>query len=187
MVQSFNPSFGRPEHARRSMEDAIDRAFSGLCPFLSRRVGEYLAKRYPDISPDAYAPYPLILSTTSDVAAAGALASTVTIPTLTLFYAIRTSPQYDFGTLPGNYFGTNVGTDFTFRLLAQEGGYILGTITNPVSSAAFHSDQPTRVQPWWSGANQTLSFNGTNNEPIALTLGITLYGIGIYTAAGPVT
>ena len=70
MVQSFNPSFGRPEHARRSMEAAIDNAFSGLDPNLSRRVGQYLASRYPDIAPEAYAPYPLILSTTSDTAAA---------------------------------------------------------------------------------------------------------------------
>lgn len=187
MVQSYNPTFGRPEHARRNMEAGIEKAFSGLDPNLSRRVGDYLARRYPDISPEAYAPYPLILSTNNTVAAAGNLAASVVCPTLTLFYAIRTSPQYDFAALPAAYFGTNLGTDFNFRLTAQEGGYILGTITNPVSSSAFHTDQPTRIQPWWSGANQTLSFNGTNNEPISINMGITLYGIGIYTAAGPLT
>jgi hypothetical protein len=171
-----------------SKPEEIMLVFGGLddSAGLTERIAKHLTRYYPNLDPQAYNPKPVVLGVSQNVAAAGTIGGTITVPTLTLFYGVKTAATFDNTAGNAAYPWKQPGTLITGTLSTPDGGLILGSNNNNFSYSSFSGDQVTRIEPFWMGAQQQLSLNVTNNEPILLTTNFTLYGVGCYTAGGPI-
>jgi len=171
-----------------SKPEEIMLVFGGLddSAGLTERIAKHLTRYYPNLDPAAYNPKPVILGVAQNVAAAGTIAGVITVPTLTLFYGVKTACTIDNTAGSANYPYTQPGVLMTGTMSTPDGGLILGSNNNNFSYASFAGPQVTRVDPFWMGAQQQLALNATNNEPILLSTSFTLYGVGCYTAGGPI-
>ena len=153
---------------------------------LTERIAKHLSIYYPQLDPSAYNPKPIVLGVSQNVAAAANIAATITVPTLTLFYGVKTACTFDNTAGNAAYPWKQPGTLITGTLTTPDGGLILGSNSNNFSYSSFSGDSVTRIEPFWMGAQQQLSLSATNNEPILLSTNFTLYGVGCFTAGGPI-
>jgi hypothetical protein len=153
---------------------------------ITERIALHLSRNYPMLDPQAFNPKPVVVSNAQLVGPAQNFNTTFVTPTLTLYYAARTQCTFDNTAGSAAHPWTQPGVLMAGTLTSPDGGLILGTNTNTFSFSAFAGDNVVRLQPFWATAQQVLTLQATNNEPIALEASLTLFGVGCYTAAGPI-
>ena len=153
---------------------------------IAERIALHLSRNYPMLNAESFNPKPVVISNAALVAPAANFNNTYVSPTLTLYYGVRTQSTFDNTAGSAAHPWTQPGVLMTGTLVSPDGGLLLGTNTNTFSFGAFAGDNVVRVQPFWATAQQVLTLQATNNEPIALETSLTLHGVGCYTAAGPV-